>query len=129
MAHEDNIPEPTEDMEHFVHMHIDYGQMEPDEDGEERRFGMVHMHVHGVDTSAFVETLLMLAISTTATAMQGPGENVPGPLKGLPAEAREAVADMLARQWLSQKIIHTASRGHMVMDMAVPDDASSLFEE
>lgn len=134
MTHiEGDVPEPTEDMDHYVHMHIDYkGLTEDDrvtnEDGSVADIGMgvVHMHIHGVPLQAFVETLLALATQTTATAMLKSDDS---PITMLPeGPLRNMMADRLAREFLAAKIKGTDTKT-IYMDAAVPDDARELFTD
>jgi len=130
MAHEDFVPEPTEEDEHFVHMHIDFSEVDMDHnpDDEGPAMGIVHMHVHGVPGRMFVETLLMLAVSVTAQSMVG-GETE-GPFDALPeGEMRDRVVNMAARSFLAQQIRTTGSQGIMVQAPLIPNDASSLFTD
>ena len=128
MSCEDHIPEPEPDDDHFVHMHIDFSEvdMEGDPDDDSPTMGIVHMHVHGVPPNMFVETLLMLAVSVTADAMQ----NGEGPFDLIPEGVqRDHIVQQVARSFLAQKIQTTGSSGIMVHAPIVPNDASSLFTD
>lgn len=126
MSHNDDIPEPTEDMEHFVHMHIDFHrEATHDGAGEVADLGVVHMHVHGVPMQSFVETLLALAVQITTNAMMGANE---GPFSVVPDSPEKVMMmERMAREFLAARMKTTETKA--MVSTAVPDDASELFAE
>lgn len=125
--HDDNVPEPTEDDEHFVHMHIDFNEgAVTDENGVEKQLGIVHMHIHGVPQGAFVDTLLSLATSITGNAM---AQSDDSPVSNMPAgEARDKAANSLARMWLAARLMSAQSEANEIIQTQIPNDASSLLD-
>lgn len=98
---------------------------EKDEDGRPSTvLSQIESHFHNVNNAALVDALLVVARKIVADHMVDGmfSDNVPDPI-------RHAAAEMLATNWLINRMNSGGIRDARPVEFAVPDDASELFKK
>jgi hypothetical protein len=118
--------DPQEDAS-YAEFRITFYQngLEKDDEGNPKMtIGQVESHLHHVHEASLVDTLLVIARQYVASHM---GESMFS--EAVPQEVRDVAANMLATNWIVNRLKSGDLIQSQPVQFAVPDDASELFSD